>query len=278
MDDDRPFGSDTLKLPAIFIPKGNPNQVSAADISATLGHDAVRLRAILIPDGNPNNVSAADITDHLGHDVVRIRYAWRESGDGGLELAPLPDGPGGGGQAGGSMQGADSPVSVPSGLPTAPPMPPTPTLAQRYVDPAKTAVTTLRSLNILPRPSPPVVSHDTDGQGEPVTPPDAGPGESAGSSEVQASVPVRDPIQQEPLPPPPGHAPGLQPLPPMNDSDLGPGELLPIKQPAFIPGTHDRMDTNPDMDPKHPIDPSTEKGIPADDVTEAAFRSTSAPP
>lgn len=248
MDNDRPFGYDSLKLRVVFIPEGNPENISAADIAGYLGHDVLRIRAVFIPDGSG--------IARPGYPYVSVgRYAWSSSGEGGIELEPAPDSPDGGGQAGGSMRGTDSPGSAPSGLPTAPPMPPTPTLAQRYVDPAKTAVTTLRSLNILPQPSPPAVSHDGDGQGETVTRSDAGPGESAGSSGVQASVPVRDPTQQEPLPPPPGHAPGLQPLPPpMNDSDLGPGGLLPFKQPAIIPGTHDRMDINPDMDPKHTID------------------------
>jgi hypothetical protein len=79
MADDRPFGYDTLKLRAVFIPQGNPNGVSAADITSHLGHDVVKLRAIFDPDDNPNNVTAADITDYLGHDVVKLRYAWRGS-------------------------------------------------------------------------------------------------------------------------------------------------------------------------------------------------------
>jgi len=31
-----------------------------------LGYDSLKLRAIFIPEGNPNNVTMADITNHLG--------------------------------------------------------------------------------------------------------------------------------------------------------------------------------------------------------------------
>ncbi len=192
MNEDRPFGHDTLKLRAVFVPKGNPGNISAAGITDHLGHDVLRLRAIFIPDGNPNNISAADITDYLGHDVVRLRYSWRGSEDGGLELGPAPDRPDGGESAADAMQDADDPGFTPSGPPPVSAMPPRPTLAQvpRYLDPARTAVATWRAISALappgPIPSPPIqpaASHDADGRGKTVARPDAGPGAPAGSSE-----------------------------------------------------------------------------------------------
>lgn len=181
---DRSFGYDALKLRAVFIPEGNPDNVTAADITEHLGHDVLRIRAIFIPDGNPDNVTAADITDFLGHDVARVRYAWRSLEEGGLDLGSPPDGPGSGGQADGRMQGTGYTGFAPIRPLTAPVLPPTPTPAQvpRYVDPAKTAVAAWRAINVLspsgPLPPPPVqpaVSHGADGKGETVAQPDAGP-------------------------------------------------------------------------------------------------------
>jgi hypothetical protein len=53
MDDQRPYGHDTLTLRAIFIPDGNPDNVSAADILRTIGPHAVTFPAVFVPDGSP---------------------------------------------------------------------------------------------------------------------------------------------------------------------------------------------------------------------------------
>ncbi|HVC60011.1 MAG TPA: glucosaminidase domain-containing protein [Acetobacteraceae bacterium] len=140
MNEDRPFGYETLKLRAVFVPKGNPG-----------------------------SISAADITDYFGHDVVRLRYSWHGSEGGGLELEPAPDRADGGESAAGPMQDADDPGFAPSGPPTARAMPPTPTLARapRYVDPVRTAVATWR-LTAAPSASKLVPSAD---RRQPVPPP-----------------------------------------------------------------------------------------------------------
>jgi hypothetical protein len=52
MDEDRPYGHNTLKLPAIFIPDGNPDNISTADILRIIGPHAVMIRAIFTPDGS----------------------------------------------------------------------------------------------------------------------------------------------------------------------------------------------------------------------------------
>lgn len=52
---------------------------------------------------------------------------------------------------------------------------------------------------------------------------------------IQQEPLARPPVQQAPLAPPPGAA---LPPPPMHDSDTWPGELLPFKQPGFVPGTN----------------------------------------
>ena len=51
-NDDRPFGHDTLKLRGVFVPEGNPGQVSRADIAGVLGYDVVRIPAVLVPVGH----------------------------------------------------------------------------------------------------------------------------------------------------------------------------------------------------------------------------------
>ncbi len=87
-----------------------------------------------------------------------------------------------------------------------------------------------------------------------------------------------DPIQQEPLAPPPGTAPPPPgspppPPPPMNDSDTWPGELLPFKQPGFVPGTKDV----PNFDTHGLIqDPSMEKAPPEADPPQPPYREASA--
>ena len=89
---------------------------------------------------------------------------------------------------------------------------------------------------------------------------------------------VDDPIQQEPLAPPAGTAPPAQgsrppPPPPMNDSDTWPGELLPFKQPGFVPGTKDvpNFDTHGLID-----DPSIEKAPPELALPQPTYREASA--
>ena len=63
----------------------------------------------------------------------------------------------------------------------------------------------------------------------------------------------------------------------MNDFDMGPGELVPWRQPGFFPGTNDRNYIPPDTDPPGPMDPSMSKEPPGDDVTpERRFRNASA--
>jgi hypothetical protein len=195
MSDNNPFGYDSLKLRAIFIPEGNPENITAADITDHLGHDSLRLRAVLIPDGNPDNVSAADITDWLGHDVVRVGYSWSDSGEDQQEQEPPVEGADGGGGAAGPVQGADGPDVAPTGRSAASAMPPTPTLAQaaRYVDPAKTAVATWRATNALSPPSQPAASRGADGRGGTVARPESGSADTPGSSNLYAYV-SNDPL------------------------------------------------------------------------------------
>jgi hypothetical protein len=192
VSDKDPFGYDSLKLRAIFIPEGNPENITAADITNHVGYDSLRLRAVLIPDGNPDNVSPADITNWLGYDVVRVRYSWGGSGEGQpeQEQEPPAEGADGGERAAAAIQGADGPGSTPVAQPAASAMPPTPTLAQaaRYADPAKTAAAAWRAIAALSPPSQPAVSHGADGQGGTVARPDAGSGEPAGSSGLDAYV------------------------------------------------------------------------------------------
>jgi hypothetical protein len=52
MANSRPHGYDTLKLRAVFVPEGNPDKTSMADVTAALGHDAVKIPAIFVPDGS----------------------------------------------------------------------------------------------------------------------------------------------------------------------------------------------------------------------------------
>jgi len=50
---ERPSGYNTLELPAIFVPDGNPDNISAADIVSTVGpRAAVMFRAIFVSDGS----------------------------------------------------------------------------------------------------------------------------------------------------------------------------------------------------------------------------------
>lgn len=64
MDDGRSFGHDTLTLPALFIPDGNPDNLAAGIVSA-IGPHAVVIPAIFIPDG---------------YDGPRQGYPWIEFG------------------------------------------------------------------------------------------------------------------------------------------------------------------------------------------------------
>jgi hypothetical protein len=48
---DRPFDYDTLKLPAVFVPDSDKDQVSSGDINRALGSDAVRIPAVFVPEG-----------------------------------------------------------------------------------------------------------------------------------------------------------------------------------------------------------------------------------
>lgn len=200
MSDNNPFGYDSLKLRAIFIPEDNPENITAADITDHLGHGSLRLRAVLIPDGNPDNISAADITDWLGHDVVRVGYSWSDSGEGQpeQEQEPPAEGPDGGGGAAGPIQGADGPDVAPTGRRATSAMPPTPTLAQaaRYVDPAKTAVATWRATNALSPPSQPAVSRGGDAQAGTVVRPEAGSADTPGSSQLDTYIGNADPSTQ----------------------------------------------------------------------------------
>jgi muramidase (phage lysozyme) len=59
MDEDRPYGHNTLKLPAIFIPDGNPNNISTADILRIIGPHAVMIRAIFTPKKGPTETPSA---------------------------------------------------------------------------------------------------------------------------------------------------------------------------------------------------------------------------
>jgi hypothetical protein len=71
VDDDRPFGYDTLKLRAVFVPKGNRDKTSTADVTAALGYDVVKIPAIFVPDGS-------DIPPP-GYPYVHVsRYVMRE--------------------------------------------------------------------------------------------------------------------------------------------------------------------------------------------------------
>jgi hypothetical protein len=65
MHDERPFGHHTVTLPALFIPEGNPDNISAADIVSAIGPHAVMLPAVFIPDG---------------YDGPRPAYPWIELG------------------------------------------------------------------------------------------------------------------------------------------------------------------------------------------------------
>jgi muramidase (phage lysozyme) len=193
--DDRPFGYDTLKLRAVFVPEGNPDKISTADITAALGHDVVKIPAIFVPDGSGIPRPGYPY-EYFG------RYAWSE--DGGVDmLESAPGGPGAGGWAAGPMQGAGDTDDAPSGRPAARPLPPTPALpqAQRYVDPVKTAVAAWRAINMLSPPSQPTISPTADGPGDTVTRPDTGPGEAAGSSDLSAPPQNDPPNRTDPLGP-----------------------------------------------------------------------------
>ncbi len=74
MDDDRPFGYDTLKLRAVFVPQDNPDKISPADITAALGYDAVKIPAIFVPDGSD--------MPRPGYPYVHVgRYVMRGDGE-----------------------------------------------------------------------------------------------------------------------------------------------------------------------------------------------------
>ncbi len=142
MDDDRPFGYDTLKLRAVFVPEGDRDKVSMADITAALGYDAVKVPVIFVPEGSEEPRPGYPYV-HVGRCVMR--------GDGRVDmLGPVPGDAERGGWAAGPMQGAGDTGDAPAKPPVARAMPPTPTptlaQAQSYFDPAKTAIATWRRL------------------------------------------------------------------------------------------------------------------------------------
>lgn len=48
---DRPFGHDTLKVPAVFVPEDAKDGVSSANISRTLGFGSLKIPAVFVPEG-----------------------------------------------------------------------------------------------------------------------------------------------------------------------------------------------------------------------------------
>ena len=48
---ERPFGHDTLKLRAVFVPEDAKDDVSRANISRTLGYHSLKIPAVFVPEG-----------------------------------------------------------------------------------------------------------------------------------------------------------------------------------------------------------------------------------
>jgi hypothetical protein len=48
---DRPFGHDTLKIRAVFVPEGAEDQFSRGDIIGAVGYDSVKVPAVFVPEG-----------------------------------------------------------------------------------------------------------------------------------------------------------------------------------------------------------------------------------
>ena len=113
-DPDRPFGHDNLKLRAVFVPEGNPDDVSETDITEHVGQDVVKIPAVFIPEGS-------DIAPP-GYPYVHVgQYQMSESGELGAQEPAQGDGDGG--RGGG--QGSESSDSTQPGR-----MPPVPALAR----------------------------------------------------------------------------------------------------------------------------------------------------
>jgi hypothetical protein len=174
VDDNYKFGFGTLKLRATFVEEGQQDSVSPSDITAAHGYGAVKIPAIFIPEGADASLP--------GYPYVHVgQYAWGSDGEGESGDQSEHDHSGdqeGGGDAEaahGKPRTGDS-DDASSGEPGAAPMPPAPTLVQaaRYVDPAKTAVATLRALKVLAPPTRRGASRNADGQGAGGAPPDAG--------------------------------------------------------------------------------------------------------
>jgi hypothetical protein len=186
VSDKNPFGYDSLKLRAIFIPEGNPDNITSANIVDHLGYDSLRVRAMLIPDGNPDNISAAAITSWLGYDVVRVRYAWSDSGE--SQQEQQADGANGDERASGPNQGADGPGFTTTEQEAVSVAPPTPMLARapQYIDPAKAAPAAWRAITALSPPSRPAGSRDADVKGGTTARPKVVPADMQGESELDA--------------------------------------------------------------------------------------------
>jgi hypothetical protein len=83
---DRPFGHDTLKLPAVFVPDSAAHRVSQADITAMLGYDAVKIPAVFVPEGGKppgygyERIGQAEFRpDDEGSAARRIYTSWQSS-------------------------------------------------------------------------------------------------------------------------------------------------------------------------------------------------------
>jgi hypothetical protein len=50
---ERPFGRDTLKIDAAFVPDDAEDELSRAEITAAVGSRPVKLPAVLVPEGEP---------------------------------------------------------------------------------------------------------------------------------------------------------------------------------------------------------------------------------
>jgi hypothetical protein len=70
MDDDRPFGYDTLKFRAVFVPGDESDKISAAHITAALGYGAVKIPAVFVPEGSEGPRPGYPYV-HVGRYVMR---------------------------------------------------------------------------------------------------------------------------------------------------------------------------------------------------------------
>jgi muramidase (phage lysozyme) len=86
---DRPFGFDTLTIPAVLVSDGDP--ASARTAAAAIGFDAVRLPAVLVPPGGPPPAGDYVMLGLMTRPLpARRAAAPSDARENSAEAAPLP--------------------------------------------------------------------------------------------------------------------------------------------------------------------------------------------